>query len=339
MTSAIDTRLIREADELMALMPQWWALWRCIPSATPFQSPAWLLPWWENFAPGELYSAAAYRDGQLVGLAPFYLETGSLGRRLLPIGISISDYLDVLVDPACEQEAGQALTRVMSDEDARADWELPELRLEAQALALPCPSDFEEVSEQGKSCPYLPLPPRADDLRAALPPRKRRSLAMNRNRAERRGPLTFHSIADMAPEALLAELIRLHASRWESRGEPGVLCDARVKAFHESALPGLVAAGLARLYALRIGEVIAAAYYGFIHNGSAYGYLTGIDPTFAHESPGTLLLAHAMEEAIREGTREFDFLRGGEAYKYGWGAQDRWNQRRAFRRRHAHAAA
>jgi hypothetical protein len=42
--------------------------------------------------------------------------------------------------------------------------------------------------------------------------------------------------------------------------------------------------------------------------------------------------AHAIEQALREGAREFHFLRGQEAYKYGWGAVDRWNQRRSFRR-------
>ena len=30
-------------------------------------------------------------------------------------------------------------------------------------------------------------------------------------------------------------------------------------------------------------------------------------------------------EAVAEGSREFDFLRGGENYKYSWGAADRWS--------------
>jgi hypothetical protein len=46
-----------------------------------------------------------------------------------------------------------------------------------------------------------------------------------------------------------------------------------------------------------------------------------------------------MEEAIRDGAREFHFLRGGEGYKYGWGAVDRYNRRRTITRRQADAAA
>jgi CelD/BcsL family acetyltransferase involved in cellulose biosynthesis len=339
MSGRLDVSIIRDADRLAALEPEWWALWERIPSATPFQSPAWLLPWWESFSPGELSTACVRLDGRLVGLAPFYLETSPLGRRLLPVGISISDYLDVLLDPDAAEPGAEALARAIADEPAWQDWELPELPPFAQANALPCPPACEERIEEGEPCPYLPLPERAEALRAALPSRKRRSLAMNRNRAERRGALTFHSLADCPADQLLAELVCLHGSRWESRGEAGVLSGRSVQGFHQRALPRLTAAGLARLHALRIGNDIAAVYYGFLHNGRAYGYLTGIDPGFAHESPGTLLLAHVMEEAIREGAREFDFLRGGEAYKYGWGAQNRWNRRRTFSRRRAHAAA
>jgi CelD/BcsL family acetyltransferase involved in cellulose biosynthesis len=51
-------------------------------------------------------------------------------------------------------------------------------------------------------------------------------------------------------------------------------------------------------------------------------YLSGFDPQWAAFSPGVLLIAHAIEEAIREGQQEFDFLRGNEPYKYLWGAQD-----------------
>jgi CelD/BcsL family acetyltransferase involved in cellulose biosynthesis len=46
-----------------------------------------------------------------------------------------------------------------------------------------------------------------------------------------------------------------------------------------------------------------------------------------------ILIGHAIEEAAREGARDFDFLRGQEAYKYEWGAQDRWNCRRSIRHR------
>ena len=57
--------------------------------------------------------------------------------------------------------------------------------------------------------------------------------------------------------------------------------------------------------------------------GCLYCYLTGFDPEFAAISPGTLLLGHAIEQAMRDGARTCDLLRGRERYKYLWGGRDR----------------
>jgi CelD/BcsL family acetyltransferase involved in cellulose biosynthesis len=112
-----------------------------------------------------------------------------------------------------------------------------------------------------------------------------------------------------------------------------VLADETVQAFQADAIGRLGEAGLLRLFLLRIGDATAGAYYGFHHGSRAFAYIGGFDPDFTFESPGTILMGHAIEEAVREGAREFHLLRGQEAYKYEWGAIDRWNQRRSFRRR------
>jgi CelD/BcsL family acetyltransferase involved in cellulose biosynthesis len=54
-------------------------------------------------------------------------------------------------------------------------------------------------------------------------------------------------------------------------------------------------------------------------------YLSGLDPSAEFCSPGVLILHHAIEQAIREGAREFDMLRGTESYKYDWSAERRPN--------------
>jgi CelD/BcsL family acetyltransferase involved in cellulose biosynthesis len=61
--------------------------------------------------------------------------------------------------------------------------------------------------------------------------------------------------------------------------------------------------------------------------------LSGFDPEFAELSPGTQTVARAIEEAVREGAHEFHFLRGGETYKYAWGAVDRPSTALTLRRK------
>jgi CelD/BcsL family acetyltransferase involved in cellulose biosynthesis len=328
--SGLETGIVRSAAALEALEPAWWELWRRSPTSTPFQSPAWLIPWWRHFHPGELTTAATWKDGRLVGLAPFYFEVGAHGRRLLPIGISVSDYHDVLLDPEHESEAASGLVAEFETEARWDSIECEELPPGAAALDLPEPRGSAEAIARQSSCPVLDLAGAA--LANAVPYTKRRHLNLARNRARRRGPLEIERVRREDLPAAFGHLVRLHALRWESRGEGGVLADPRVCAFHREALPRLDAERILRFYLLRIERRVAAALYGFHHAASGYAYLAGFDPAYSFESPSVILLAHAIEQAIAEGAREFHFLRGQEAYKFEWGAVDRWNRGRSFRR-------
>jgi CelD/BcsL family acetyltransferase involved in cellulose biosynthesis len=331
---------VRSPNALAALEREWWELWRYSSAATPFQSPAWLLPWWRAFAPGDLLTLAVRRDERLVGLAPFYVERGPRGRRVLPLGISVSDYLDVLADDACIDAVCDAMARYIGGPAPEWDeWELTELAPSAAALRLRTPEECAESADTVSACPVLDLPPSVDGLAGAIPRRKRRDVRAAGHRAERRGAVRIAAATSADAADFVADLVALHRARWESRGEDGVLADPRVWRFHADTVPLLMQAGIARLYMLRIGDRVAGVYYGLIRGRCAYGYLTGFDPSFEFESPGTILVGHAIEEAVREGAREFHFLRGRERYKYQWGARDRWNRRRVFRRALANACA
>jgi len=339
MSTRLETATIDTDVALPCLAREWDRLWRSALQATPFQAPGWLLSWWEVFAPGTLSIITVRRQGALIGLAPLYLEAGAGPARLLPLGIPITDYSDILVQQALKWEAVKAL----SDHLARStNWQSlhwPDLPEDAGASALAFPSSYRQTAGPSDVCPYVSLPRTLAELATTLPPRKSRSLRMAAHRAERRGKVTLHSLPDRSAEDMLADLFILHRLCWQIRGERGVLDNERVQRFHMRAAPKLAAAGVLKLYSLQIGDETAAVYYGFLRGEHAYGYLTGFNPAFSYESPGTLVVAHAIREAVREGAREFHFLRGGEAYKYGWGAQDRWNASRTIRRELANVEA
>ena len=170
--SALTTAEIGDVDSLDLLVPEWWNLWRRIPSATPFQSPAWLVPWWRAFSPGTLLVITVQQAGRLVGVAPFYIEQGALGRRVLPIGISVTDYIDVLLDPECIEAAGAALVEHLASEHSWTEWELADLAPDASALCLPEPSGCTASLQPASPCPVLALPREFDALLRALSPNK-----------------------------------------------------------------------------------------------------------------------------------------------------------------------
>lgn len=319
--------VVTDAAKFAALEPDWWDLWRRCPAASPFASPAWCLPWWGTFAPGRLCCVAVRREGRLVGLAPLWLEEGALGRRLLPVGIGLTDYLDVLIEPG--QEIADALVSAVAELLPEwQSWEQEELAPDAASWMLPVPAGSQEIVADQGACPVLSLP---SEIADPVPAGKRRKLRMSSNRLARRGG-AVRPVPAQEVGRFLADLVRLHGARWTSRGQDGVLADDRVARFHEAALPRLSEAGLARLYEVVIEGAVVGSYYGLADRTNAYAYLGGFDPAFSFESPGTVLLGHAVETARAEGARGFHFLRGQEPYKYEWGAFDVPNRRRSIRR-------
>ena len=332
--SPIETKLVMDLPALAALEPQWWELWARCAKATPFQSPAWLLSWWEEFHPGKLLCGTATVGGQLVALFPFYLEDDNKAApRLLPIGISLSDYIDVLVDPNCPG-AGDAVVKLMSD--ARwGSWSFEEMAPGSAAADLACPECSSDAVSRQETCPVLDIR-EARDVESSVPARRRRQLRRAWVLAARLGEVHIRR-CEADSEHFLDQLFALHGARWREREESGVLADRRVQNFHRAVLPRLSAAGLARCYILALEGQPIGAYYGFTHNERAYAYLGGFDPNFAEASPGAILVGHAIGDAIVEGAKEFHFLRGPEPYKYSWGARDRWNARRVWTKALAHA--
>lgn len=333
--SAFSVEVIRKVEQLAALAPEWRELWRRSEIATPFQSPDWLLPWWEVFAPGELRCVAVRRAGSLAALAALYHETGMHGSRLLPLGISLSDYLDILVDPAYRESVNEIAHAIEMDDIDTIEW--GEAQWGAEALRIPPLRGWEATRIAATPCPVVALPNTPDELRSVVSPSRWRHLRTAANRAARRGEtIIVEGDVDNAG-ALLSELMHLHTASRVKRGGD-VFADPRVGEFHSAALPDLMKQGLVRLHALSIGAQIVAVYYGFHHGARAYAYQCGYDPSFAFQSPGALLIAHAIGQAIREGAQEFHFLRGNEPYKYEWGAKDRTNIcYRLHRRQQRHA--
>lgn len=313
-----EIELVASSAQLEALRPEWENLWRRTPGANPFQSPAWLLPWWRVFGNDRLRTLAFRERGRLIGLLPLYLLKEGDVRKLLPLGIGITDRLEPLLTPAQAVLALEWLAARPRDFD-RLD--LEDQAEDSTLLGASAPPAWIDEIHGCAPHPVLKLPQNRADLRSAVP--RLGKLAYYRRRAARLGEAVLELATPSTLPDCLESLVQLHAARWTGRGEPGVLADPRVQAFHRLAAPQLLAAGLLRCHALRIDGRIAAVLYALADSDTAYAYLAGYDPDLHHPGLGALLIGQAIEHAAGEGLRAFDFLRGREPYKYDWGAVDR----------------
>jgi CelD/BcsL family acetyltransferase involved in cellulose biosynthesis len=322
---------ITSEAELDALAPEWVDLWRSAPDSTPFQAPAWLLAWWRHFGSGELRFLTARAGGRLAGVLPLYELHEPHCRKLLPIGIGLSDYIDALVEPGRSEAAG-TLFGAIREITGWDECHLPDLPGGAVLQAATAPPGLVEECGRTVPCPVMRLSADPAELDTIVPKKTLRDVRQAISRSAATGDVTIETADPGRLDEFMQDLFTLHERRWRTRGEAGVCANESVRAFHAEAARGLAASGMLRLYRLRIAGAVAAVYYGFSWRGRSHAYLGGFDPDLPRLSPGAQILYHAMLDAVAEGCREFHFLRGGEAYKYAWGAEDRWNSARTLRR-------
>ena len=301
--------LITSAEHLAAYENDWLALCHRTPGTTPFQTPMWLLPWWKHFGSDELAVISTAE-----ALAPLYIVRDGDESLGMFLGTGNSDYLDVVGDAA-------AIVGELASLDCQM-WDLQQLRPSSAMLSVAPPDGWSDAVDDHDVCLALPLA----DL--SLSAHFQKKIRYYRRALGRLGAVRVEPATPANLDELVDALIDLHAARWQQRGLPGVLADDAVQQFTRDAARRMLDAGALRMYATRVAERIVAVFYGFGFNDTVYYYLSGYDPSLEKLSIGTLVVAHAVEEAVRDGATTFDFLRGAEEYKYAWGAKDRMNKRR-----------
>ena len=317
----MNCELIQDLDALTALEPAWRALYERAPEASPFQHPAWLLPWWNVFGSGQLLCFALWEEGCLVGLVPAFLHPWNGKRQVTFLGNGVSDRLGFLAEPQHREILISRFFGFLAS--AKGDWDICNLEglPSSFQLCASCAPRLRFSLQPQDSFSSLALPRTPDDMVHALPRGLRRNLRRYREKLDSQGRTqleTTHSGESF--QAALDALFRLHSMRWRSRHEAGMF-DGLLEVFHRSAAIQMWNIGKARCVVLSFEERPIAVLYGFLDKARFWSYQTGFDPSLSRFSPGSLILEQAISEAIRNNAREFDFLRGAEEYKATWGAR------------------
>ena len=314
-----------ELEEIAAggtLQRDWLELAERDQSSSYFQTPDWVLSWWDTVAarPSTRLAVWRSRSGELEALIALSRGRERLNRRLplaVPVysnsgsGVADADHCAWLIAPGRYSDVAAWLTEAIGRSallvrGAAPGWPIESLPAGARALA-------------ATACPRVALPlaestgrPSADFVR---------QLRRFGRRLERKG-VRFEWVAPGGvDEPLLEALFELHAQG--SHG--GSLGRERLDFYRRLSRCAGPGRGPAAVVARRDRQIVGVLY-GFWWRETFAAYQQGWDREFARDALGNLLVLHALEFATEQGARSFDFLRGREPYKYRFGARDEWDR-------------
>ena len=322
--------IIEGAEEIELLNDRWEELAFSDRLDGFFRNPRWYRLWCRHVRPdAEPFVVVARGHGhEVVGIAPLCrVSYRDLGFRLTAVvtggrEIVSGDFLDYPILPDARAAALPAmLERIWT---SQSTWDLlivgevlegGELHQAVKAFA-----EREGVPlrvQEERVCPYIDLPPTYEEYLRGLSPKMRYEMRRDtRDLLEKHGArITVHSDDGDEVRDHVETLIRLHLAHWRHVNNPGTLGRPELSAFLKALCPAPSSNGRTRIYVLHHQDRPVAAVLVFWYGDSALFYQTGWDPAAARLSPGLVLVGWSIRDAIENGFKRYDFLRGDEGYK------------------------
>ncbi|MGW6142230.1 GNAT family N-acetyltransferase [Streptomyces sp. NPDC055140] len=309
---------------------EWEALYRSSRTATPFQSHAWLHSWWLSYGSGRGLCVVLVRDGgRLVAVAPLMRRWRPLP-VLVPLGGSISDFCDVLVDDGGGGGEG-AGARVLGD----ALWRLARTHVIDFREARPG-SAVERLYERWPGprrrlddslCLELPPVPMDDIVGRLSGPRGQRVRAKIR-KLDALG-IERRVVPQNEIDGSLRRLVELHQLQWEGRKVTTEHLRPRFSEHLTRSVSRMARSGDAVVTEFRIDETVLAADLTLLSPCLVGGYLYGAHPGLRERKVdiATMLLRSCSEYVQERASGSLSLLRGDEPYKRHWRPHSVVNQR------------
>jgi CelD/BcsL family acetyltransferase involved in cellulose biosynthesis len=254
------------------------------------------------------------RQGEaLIGIAPLRVK----GNEAAFIGDSdVCDYLDFILVPG----KGPEFFRVLIEELRRQGigrMDLGPVRADSTVMngLAPVAERLEcEFSSVREDVSYeLELPATWEDYLGGLKGTERHEIRRKLRRLEEASRIGFRKVDGPREVAdAMDTFLRFFAS---NRPDKAAFMTNRRARFFRTLAEDMAEAGVLRLSFLELDAEPAAAVMCFEDRSTVYLYNNGYDNRFRSLSVGVLSKVLSIREAIREGKRKFDFLKGPEAYK------------------------
>lgn len=330
-------KIINQLEEFFASEAEW----NQVAGDRCFFTWQWCAAWYKELATeeDELHIIVGVdNDGRWFGIAPLMVSGKKL--RFLGSGAACSDYTNLIAEQSNYNAFAELVTKYLSTEFA-TDGALSQVDVfeiegcggNDRNLDYFCEllqiNDFAKHETETEGTWKVLLPDSFEQLNATFSKSMRRKTKAARKRlAEPDVEVLFADQDDFG--SLWATFVYLHQKRRNAIGQLGCFADDDFERFLESAAAGLMSLERSDLVVIKkSGSPIAAVL--LIYCGeTCMMYQSGIDPDMSSLEPGYQSVMVAIDHAIENGCKYFDFLRGDEPYKARWSTTREAIVRRKF---------
>ena len=330
-------RKVTDASEFESLREVWDELLEKSPDRNIYLTWEWLFTWWKHYGAGKQLNILLIQDdNQTIGIVPLMrsrYKKGLLDFNLLEnIGTPTSDYGGIILTQK-ESEAMLALIGYLKKEMASCDLilRMSQIREDSQFISLlrqlyPTFSNSLICDEREIASPYVLLPATWNEYFGSFSSKTRNTLRRKWRSLEKEHDIQFKkcNLDDNIADSVHA-FSELHQKGWQSRNIKGVFADTKAEEFFLDIASIFSKKGWLNLSFLLVDGDLASAVYGFECDQKFYYTIPAFNPGYSKYSPGNLHIMRLVEYSIGKGLKEFDFLRGDEAYKLRWHTVSRNN--------------
>ena len=286
-----------------------------------FVLPVWMETWCQVFGSAtEAYLGVVRQEEEIIGIAPLVISD----RTASIIGdADVCDYLDFIVAPGQERaffnvlldDLGQKGVNHLDLKSLRPDSAvINELVPVAEKRRYDVHYSREDVSLE------LALPTTWDDYLGLLVPKQRHEVKRKLRRLEEAGNVDYRFVED--EESVNKAMDTFLKQFTESREEKAEFLTTQMESFFRLVFKAMAGMGLLRLGILELDGAPAAMIMTFDYQDCVYLYNSGYDPQYRSLSVGLLSKVLCVRDCIQRGRKRFDFLKGGESYKYHIGGRE-----------------
>jgi len=304
----------------------WSGLIKNSSTATFFQRKEWLKLWVKHFSvQGEAKIFGIFNEEELIGISPLEIKVEIKGNRINFLGVNpvlgkelVSDFGDFIIKTGREKEVWEAVLREI-DNGTMGQWNNAKVELNFIREDSPSFKISQELGGKAEGidiAPYIDLPKTWEDYLGGLERHDRHELRRKIRKIDEEGVKLIDYNGDSKD---VEEFFRLMSMGSEQKRN---FLSKEMRSFFSELIKTFYPGQLSLSF-LENGAFKIAASLTFLFKDEVLLYNSGFDPQYSYLSPGLVLKAYLIRKSIEEGKKRFDFLRGGEKYKYDLGGKER----------------